>query len=165
MQRRTNNSRSSQLVSRRGAAAVEFALVAPVFVALFLGMIQTGISIDSSHKLYAALRQSGRLASMDYTDKLQSGQTANDKIISDIKNQLAAEGIPASQITVTITHADGSNAGGTFDLSNAANALALFKIKVEVPNSALSSNNFLPSPTQKMTAEIVFRKGRSTLVD
>ena len=147
---------------RRGSATVELALVIPVFIALFLGMAQSGISIDGSHKLYAALRQAGRLASMDYANKLQEGQSANEKVIQDIKNLMAAEGIDVSDAIVTITHADGASAGQTFDLSDPNNALGLFKIEIQVPNSSFSSNNFLPNPAQKMTASIVFRKGSSS---
>lgn len=157
---RRSTGRTGGAPSRRGSATVEFAVVMPVFVTLMLGTIQTGISIDASHKLYATLRQAGRLAAMDFRDRVPDGTTGNDKVIQDIRNQLKAEGISGDEATITITYADGSNAGSEFDLCDANNVLELFRIKIELPNSAVSSNNFLPNPQQKMSASIVFRKGR-----
>lgn len=161
---RTIHHRRSSTDERRGSATVEFALIAPLFIALFMGLIQAGTNFSASQQMHAALRQAGRLASQDYSDLLQTGQTANDKIIADIKNQLTASGIEATNVTVTITHADGANAGSTFDLSLAANDLKYFKINVTVPYDAVNKNGFLPSTTSNLSASIVFRKGKSMLV-
>jgi len=165
MQRRRPIWRPRAPAARNGSATVELAVVLPVFVTLMLGVVQVGISIDASHKLYATLRQAGRLAAMDFKDRLAEGQTENQKVIQDIKNQLTAEGIPGDQATVTITHADGSQSGNTFDLADPNNALELFRIQIEVPNSALTSTNLLPNPQQKLSATIVFRKGRSMVAN
>jgi len=148
--------------SRRGAAAVEFAIVAPVMVALVMGLMQGGYSVDTTHKLYAAVRQAGRLASMDYSDLLQKGQSGNDKIIKDIKNQLKAEGLPGDSVTVTITHAE---SGGTFNLDDPANNLKLFRIHVEVPFATVMNASLLPAPVEKLSASIVFRKGKNSLTN
>ena len=96
-------------LKRRGAAAVEFALVAPIFITLIMGSIQTAFHFDTTTKLYSAIRQTGRLASMDSSEKLLSDQTANDKVILDIKNALKAEGLHGDEMTVTITHANGDS--------------------------------------------------------
>lgn len=150
---------------RRGAAAVEFALVAPVYIALVMGAIQTGFNFDSTNKMLSAIRQTGRLAALDTNStKLQPGQTMNDKVILDIKNALTAEGLPGSQMTVTITRADGANAGSTFDLSAAGNDYQLYRIGVSVPYSAVNTGNFLPGTTTSLQASVVFRKGRTSLV-
>ncbi len=149
---------------RRGSATVELALIAPLFIALIMGMLQAGTNFSASQQMYASLRQAGRLASQDFSDKLATGQTANDKVIADIKNQLRANGIDATNATVTITHANGSNAGSTFDLSNTANDLQYFKLNVTVPYAAVNKNGFLPNTVSNLSASIVFRKGKSMLV-
>lgn len=149
---------------RRGSATVEFAIIAPLFVALFMGMLQAGTNFSVSQQLYSSLRQAGRLASQDFSDKLQSGQTANAKVITDIKNQLKANGIDAANVTVTITHASGAAAGSNFNLQDTNNDLKYFKLTVTVPYSAVNKNGFLPNNVSNLTASIVFRKGKSTLV-
>jgi Flp pilus assembly protein TadG len=149
---------------RRGAAAVEFALLAPVLVAMVMGSIQAGYNFDNSEKMFSAIRQSGRLATLECTAPVQSGQTLNQKIIQDVQNSLTADGLPGSQMTVTITHADGGSAGSTFDLSDPNNSLQYFKISVSVPYSALNTGNFLPSSSNSMSASVVFRCGQNSLV-
>lgn len=152
--------------TRRGSASVEFALVMPVLVALIMGAIQTGFNFDSTNKMYSSIRQTGRLASLDANPtKLLSGQTMNEKVILDIKNSLTADGMPGNQMNVTITHADGGSAGSTFDLSDPNNDYQYFRIAVSVPYSAVNTGNFLPSTTSSLGASVVFRKGRSTLVN
>lgn len=148
--------------NRLGSAAVEFALVAPIFVGLVMGAIQAGYNFDSTTKMYSALRQAGRLASLNKSDtKLQPGQTLNDKIIQDVKNDLIVDGLPGNQMTVSITDSTGTS---TFDLSKPENDLQYFKISVTVPYSVMNTNNFLPSSNSSLSASIVFRKGRSSLV-
>lgn len=149
---------------RSGAVTVEFALIAPVFVILTMGTIQTGLALTAAQTLTTALREGGRLASMDYTSKLQPGQTINQKVIQDIKNFLTAEGINGNQVTITITAAEGASAGSTFDLSNPANQLALFKIRAVIPYSAISSVTFYSHSAQTISASIVYRKGKNTLI-
>ncbi|MDF1744555.1 MAG: pilus assembly protein, partial [Gimesia sp.] len=69
--------------NRRGVAAVEFALIAPVFLALILGMVAVRRAVHTSTIMDAALAQSGRLASMDADLDLPPGMNLNDKIILD----------------------------------------------------------------------------------
>lgn len=150
--------------TRRGASTVEFAIVVPLFITLTMGTIQTGIQISAANTLTTALREAGRLASMDYTSRLQPGQTINQKVVQDIKNFLTAEKIDGNQVTITITAADGTNAGSTFDLSNSANQLSMFKINAVVPYSAISSVTFFPHTNTTISASIIYRKGKNTLV-
>ena len=164
MRRNIESRANSKTGLRRGAATVEFALVVPLFVTLAMGSIQAGIGISAAESLTSALREGGRLASMDATDYLKSGQTVNQKVIQDIKNFLTAERIDGSQVTVTITHADGDSAGSTFDLADDANSLKLFKIRAVVPYSAISSVTFFPHDLQTISAQIVYRKGKTALV-
>ena len=154
---------AGQAAARRGSATVEFAVLSPIFLALVMTAAQSAFNIDTAHSLYAAIRQAGRLASLDSSEFRQQGQTANQKVIADIKNQLTAEGLPGDQMTVTITEADSST---EFDLSNPDNDLRLFRISVEVPYSAMNSiGTFSTSSMEKFNASIVFRKGRNNLVN
>lgn len=150
---------------RRGSATVEFALVAPILIALIMGGIETGFNFDTTHKMYAAVRQSGRLASMDNTQKLLPNQTSNEKVMLDIKNALKAEGMPGDSAIVTITHATGTSEGDTFDLTSSANDLKYFRIKVTIPYAAVNTDNFLPSTVSQLSASVVFRKGKTSLVN
>lgn len=160
----TNQSDSRRRDRRRGAATVELALVIPLFVTLAMGTIQTGLQITAAQTLTTALREAGRLASMDYTSRLQQGQTINQKVIQDIQNFLSAERIDGSKVTITITHADGNGAGTAFDLGDPANQLQMFKIHAVVPYSAISSVTFFPHSNNTISASIVYRKGKNTLV-
>lgn len=163
MQRFAPTCRRASISDRRGSATVEFAIIAPLFVALIMGLLQSGTNFSASQQMHSALRQAGRLASQDYSAKLQTGQTANQKIIADIKNQLNASGIDPTNVTVTITHASGASAGSNFDLADTNNDLKYFKITATVPYSAVNKNGFLPNTVSNLQASLVFRKGKSIL--
>jgi Flp pilus assembly protein TadG len=162
--RRVSPAQTSAKNDRRGSATVEFGIIAPLFVALFMGMLQAGTNFSVAQQLYSSLRQAGRLASQDFSEKLQVGQTANDKVISDVKNQLKAYGIDTTNVQVTITHADGASAGTTFDLQDTNNDLKYFKLEITVPYSAVNKNGFLPNTLSNLKASIVFRKGKTVTV-
>jgi len=156
---------SAAASSRRGTATVEFAVIAPVFLILVLGTWEMGTAVRASNNLTAAVREGGRLASMDFTGSLAANQTANQKVVHDIRAFLNASGLPGSQATITITYADGPNVGTTFDLGNTTNYLGLFKIKATIPFSAISlfPNKIMTGTTLK--AELVTRRGRVSTAD
>ena len=162
--RRTSNGSKRRDAKRRGSAMVELAVMTPLFVILTLGAIQTGLAIDATQRIVNAARGAGRLAAMDFSDKLQSNQSGNQKVIQDIKNLLAADRIPANQVTVSITHAEGAQAGATFDLSDPDNDLQLFRVRVEVPYTVACAVKFIPHSNAKLTASVVLRKGRSGMI-
>mgnify|MGYP002626104234 CR=1 FL=1 len=145
---------------RRGAAMVEFAFIMPVFLTL-LGVLEIGKALEASNLLSSAVREGGRLAAMDWQEVVSDGTTPNQKVIDDIKNFLAASKIPADQASVTITSAEGSDEGQTFDLADPANKLRLFRITASIPFSAVSTfpSNFMNGQT--ITASLVFRTGGS----
>ena len=94
---------------RLGAAAVEMAMVLPLFMTLTFVSIESGHALNVAQKLEAVVRDGGRLASKDIEPALLvGGITANQKVTNDIKNMLKAEGYPATNIVVTILHADGA---------------------------------------------------------
>jgi Flp pilus assembly protein TadG len=145
---------------RRGTATVEFAVIAPIFLILVMGTWEMGTAVRASNNLTAAVREGGRLASMDFTGSLAVNQTANQKVVQDIRGFLNASGLPGAQATITITYADGASAGSTFDLGDTSNYLNLFRIKATIPFSAISlfPNKIMAGTTLK--AELVTRRGR-----
>lgn len=148
---------------RTGLATLEFALVLPLFMILLLGTIEIGTAIHASQRMLTAARGGARLASMDWTEKLADGETPNDKVEQDIRNLLFASNLPGDAASVTITHAEGSNKGTNFELAADENNLALFRVEVSIPHSAVSifPSNFLGSRT--LRESVVQRAGRSTL--
>lgn len=160
----TVNRRAAKLRSRtarRGAVAVEFACVAPVFLAVIVGMIEMTRVYDVQNTLQMACREGARFAALDRSGMLQPGQTANQKLVSDVKNFLQSAGIDKTKATVTVVKAsDGTTA---FDLDSPANDLALFKVKIDVPYSAISFTPVTQSHDYSLSAAITFRNGRATL--
>jgi hypothetical protein len=149
--------------TRRGAAAVEFAVLVPLFLMLVLGTWEMGTALTAGTKMSAAVREGGRLASMDYKDSLNEGVTINGKIEQDIKNFLTASGIPGDEVTITITHADGESAGETFDLADPDNYLGLFTITALVNYEDISTFPLDYMEGQQVQAKLVFRMGRVSL--
>jgi Flp pilus assembly protein TadG len=143
---------------RRGAAVVEFAIMAPLFLLLVLGVVEMGYALNASNTMYGVVREGGRLASQDFTKSLEPNQTANDKVISDIRNMLTAAGIDGANATITIEHAD--SPGTTFDLQDPDNYLDYFKIKVAIDYEDVSAIRGKFMGGQVMNAEITFRLGR-----
>lgn len=145
---------------RKGAAAVEFAVVAPVFVAIVLGVAETSYLFDVQNQLATAAREGARLAGMDRSGMLQ-GQTTNDKITADIQNYLTANGLPGHQAEVLIV--DPSDHTTPVCLDDPAQHLKLFELRVEVPYASL--NGLCSSSSElKLSAKIVFRNAQSTIV-
>jgi Flp pilus assembly protein TadG len=145
---------------RHGAAAVEFAVLVPLFLMLVMGTWEMGTALTAGTKMAAAVREGGRLASMDYTATLNTGETINAKVVKDIKNFLTASGIPGDEVTVTITHADGENAGEDFDLGDNGNYLKLFKLTALVNYEDISTFPLDYMAGQQIEAKLVFRLGR-----
>jgi len=146
--------------NRHAAAAVEFAVLLPLFLMLVMGTWEMGAALAAGTKLNAAVREGGRLASMDYEDSLAAGQTANQKVEQDIKAFLAASSIPGNKVSVSITYADGPNAGASFDLQNPDNYLKLFRITASVKYEEISSFPVDYMAGETVEASLVFRMGR-----
>jgi Flp pilus assembly protein TadG len=141
---------------------VEFALIAPIFLTLILGMTELGHAYQVSANLSMAVREGGRMASMDMTEKLASGQTLNQKVIADMRNLLTANGIPGADATITITHTDST---ATFDLSNEDNYLATFRVSVSIPYSKVSAMPADYMLGSTMSHSAVYRMGRAMVTN
>ncbi|MCC7418849.1 MAG: pilus assembly protein [Planctomycetaceae bacterium] len=149
---------------RRGAALVEFALTIPIFLTLIMGVTEIGTALDSTNILSAGLREGGRLATMDWTTVVPSGTTINQKVIGDIQNFYTAAGLPGNEVVVTITSAEGSDMGQDFNLATPSNQGRLFKIAARLPYSSASSIPASFMKNKDLSSSLVFRAGRTTLV-
>ena len=108
---------------RRGAAAVEFAVVAPLFFLLLAGIIEFGQAFRVEHMLSTASRRGARAAVVD-------GATTS-RVRREVK-KLCAEtlGVKASDITVTIA----VNGNSGTDLRHAETGDEI-RLTVQVPYS------------------------------
>lgn len=149
---------------RRGAALVEFALTSPIYLALVLGVVEMGSALEASANMTAALREGGRLASMDWDGIVPDGMTPNEKVDQDIRNFLTAVGLPGEEFSITLTYAEGSSEGQPFDLSDPDNENELFRLTASVPYDEVMAypSNYLGGQT--LTASVVYRAGRISLV-
>jgi Flp pilus assembly protein TadG len=154
------NSKSASR-NRRGVAAVEFAIVAPILVTIVFGMIQLGRAFEMQTLLDVAAREGARFASIDRTGMTSGGQTGNQKLIQDVKNFLASNGVPKDQINVTVkSHSDPTS---DFNIDDPANDLQLFDVNVSVPFSAVSLQPVPTSSDYTLHGKVVFRNGRATI--
>jgi hypothetical protein len=148
---------------RRGAATVELAVVLPVFLTLLLGLAEMSSALNATHVLHGAVRDAGRLASMDYKQFLAAETDPNTKVVQDIRNLLCASGLPGDLVTIRIVHAGGSNDGQPFDLANPSNYLKDFRIEASVPYTAVSGFPVKYMNNQDIAVAVTFRKGRVSL--
>ena len=130
---------------RRGAVAVEFAVILPFLMATVVGLIELTRVYDA----------------MDRSDILQEGQSSNAKLIEDVTNFMASSGVSPDDIEVTISGYD--NPGQSFDLDDPLNDLKLFEVEVSVPFSSVSYTPVSEANDYTLSAKIVFRNGRATL--
>lgn len=69
-------------INRRGAAAVEFALVAPLFFLLIFGMIEFGRMVMVQQVITNASREGARVAVLDGSTHTEVQQTVDDYLAS-----------------------------------------------------------------------------------
>ena len=81
--------------TRRGAAVVEFALIAPIFILLVFGMIEFGRMVMVQQVLTNASREGARLAVLD-------GTTTSD-VTTAVGNYLTNAAINSSQAITTVS--------------------------------------------------------------
>lgn len=145
---------------RRGAATVEFALVAPVFVTIVLGATQASKLFDLRNQLSIAAREGARLAAMDREGIVQPGQTTNQKVEQDIRNFLTANGLPGADVDVFIV--DSADNTTTFDLDDPDNNGELFELRVELPYTSLAGLGGKDGDAPALVSKVVFRNARAT---
>jgi Flp pilus assembly protein TadG len=146
--------------SRKGSVTVEFAFVAPLFLAIVLGVTETSRMYEAQNLLSVAAREGARVAAMDRDDFLGEGESTNEKIIADVKSFLESAGVNPDAVEVVIATADDPNVD--FDLDDPANDLELFQVIVKAPLAALSSDTYIPDEYEfKLEASITFRNARA----
>ena len=150
-------------IERRGAVAVEFAIMAPILLAIMMGLIELGRAFEMQNLLEVAAREGARFASMDRDGMLDPNESATDKLVDDVKNFLASNGIDQEDITVEVK--DYENPDQDFDLDDPANDLKLFEVRITVNWSDMSLTPVGSVDDYPLVAKVVFRNGRATISD
>jgi Flp pilus assembly protein TadG len=121
---RMRRARRQSSAWRKGVAAVEMAVVLPVFITVILGLIEVGRGVMVAQLMANAAREAARAAVIDGSTNTQ---------VSDVaKNFLAsAANVSASDVSVTIT----TQGGGQV---SAAQPRDLITIDVSLPFSKVS---------------------------
>ena len=153
----------SAFARRPGAVAVEFAFVAPILVAAVFGLIGLGRAFEMQNLLEVAAREGARFASMDRDGMLDPGESATDKLVEDVKNFLASNGIDKDDVTVEVK--DHENPDQDFDLDEPTNDLKLFEVRISVDLSDVSLTPVAGGDDHPLMAKVVFRNGRATISD
>lgn len=148
---------------RRGAVAVEFAFVAPVLLALVMGVVEVNRMYEAQNLLETAAREGARFASMDRDGLVPEDMTANQKLVSDVKTMLESNGIDRDDIIVEVKHHDDPTSD--FDIDDPANDLKLFEVRVAVDYSSVSHTAVNAGSDYALTGKVVFRNGRATISD
>lgn len=125
---------------RRGAAAVEFAFVAPVFFLLVLGMIEFGRMVMVQQVITNGSREGARVAVLDGTTGVE--------VQAAVEGYLSTANVPGASVTVDPTEPSSAGYG------------APVTVTVSVPFSEVS---WLPTPMliggdTDLTATTVMRR-------
>ncbi len=96
---------------RRGAALLEFALVATMFLMLLMGMLQFGVYLSTTNSLWNLSREGARYASVQRSEN--DTKNDNNKLITDHISKPAPSGmlppnVDPSKLTVTIEPSNGA---------------------------------------------------------
>ncbi len=144
----------SKTKKRRGVAAVEFALIAPVLIAILLGILEAAFLGRATLAVANGAREGARLASL--------GKTTSE-IKARVRRVADVVAVTDEEITITVS----SNNGSTFtaitaDLGVANSVVAgnLVKISVNHPHRSLTGFfPFLRNYSDK--ADVVMRREAS----
>lgn len=147
---------------RLGTATVEFAVIAPVFLMLILGMLEVSRLFDTYGQFAQIARDGGRLGAMDRSDWVTSGIRSNNKIISDMRNSLAAAGYDPDKLDIAIEPA--GKPGESFDLDDPNNDLDLFQVRISVPYSEIAAMPVPKDLDYALSTTVTFRNTKSTIV-
>lgn len=141
----------------RGAVAVEFAAVAPLFVIIVLGLSQTSQFFDARNLLSTAAREGARMAAMDREGLVTEGQSTNDVVKQNIKNYLTSSGVDTKNLEVKIVHHD--KPSKTFDLDDPENDFKLFEVRLSLPYS----QGMAGMEQFSLNSKVVFRNAQATI--
>jgi Flp pilus assembly protein TadG len=103
--------------SERGASAIEFALLAPVFLGLMMGVVEVGLYMQNYNAVRSLAGDSARFAAIEYQ---KNNSVTNVSLEANIRNMGVASpyNLLNSQLTVTVTPVNPSRVNGAleFDL-------------------------------------------------
>ena len=91
-----------KLKNEKGASAVEFALVLPIFVSVIFAIFQFGIAFNNWIAITHAAREGARLAAVGQYDEQRVRDSAPSVDIQSISVS-GQEGTVGSPVTVTVT--------------------------------------------------------------
>ncbi len=132
-------SKTTPKIPRRAASAVEFAIVAPVFFLVILGMIEFGRMMMVQQVITNGAREGARIAVLD--------SATTKKVTDKVNDYLGAGGVTGAK--VTLSPDPPTNAGFNQPVS----------VSVTVPFDA---NSWLPAPFllggRVLQAEAVMRR-------
>ena len=157
-----NKTRGRSESLRRGAVAVEMAVIAPVMLMITVWMCEGARLYEVQSELATAAREGARLAAMDRKDLIGEGQTTNDKIINDVRNFLNTSGLPGDAASVYITVPDYPEM--PFDLDDPANDLQFFELRVELPYAEVRPLILWGGDDLTLVAQLTFRNSRAVMV-
>lgn len=141
---------------RKGVAMVELAFMLPILVMMVLGIIEFARAFEVAQQLNVAAREGGRLGLL--YGIAQGNQTANQKVIQDVKNFLAASGISGSSLNVNIYEVTPANINSTTPIElDDANKEKYFKVQVNVKFKDVSYATPVFLTNQDLRGEAVFR--------
>lgn len=116
---------------RRGVAAVEFALVLPVFLTVSLGIVEYGRALMAANLVTNAAREGGRIAGV-------SGSTNTD-VENAVKNFLASSlNVSSGQVTVNITITPAAGNPDPQNLCTNARLRDLVTVEARLPYNAVA---------------------------
>ena len=127
---------AARLLGERGAAAVEFALVAPVLILLLLGIVEFSKVYNTQSTLSAAAREGARVMA------LSNDRTAATTAVRDAATGLA---LTAAQVQVTPNTCEGAATTDT--------------VTVTVTYHQLFVSGFMNGAGVDLTGEAVMRCG------
>jgi Flp pilus assembly protein TadG len=113
----------------RGAAAVEFAIIVPVLIALIFGSIEFGLAVNARTQVQNAAREGVRVASL----------TANGDSTSNAQVQLAAlNAVSNISGTKTVTVTCTTPGGSTCTIGAAGNAGNIATVVVTIAYTGIT---------------------------
>ena len=118
---------------RKGAVALEFALILPIFMMLMLGIIECGQVMSSEELITNATREGARLAGLGGSTMGTGSSTGANEVNYRIRSYLSSGGIAPSTATITITDLDAT----ITDLPQAS-AGDRIKVTVAVPFKSIA---------------------------
>lgn len=94
---------------RRGAALLEFALVASLFFALLLGLLQFGVYLNATNTLWNLSREGARFAVVQRNDNPNANQAIIDHISKAAPEGMLPPTVDANKLSVDIYPSDPSS--------------------------------------------------------